>query len=101
MESSIRTNINRILENISEKSQKEQLEQIAKKYFHEDITVKISAIEVDKPSMNAGNGRNKTNNLNDIKREAINNPLLQKVMDEFAGAEIVEIKPLCKNNLLK
>ena len=89
------------LESLSEKSQKEQLEQIAKSFFHEDVTVKISTIEIDKPNINAGNGRNKANNVNDIKREAMNNPLLQKVMNEFAGAEIVEIKPLSKNNLVK
>ena len=80
------------LENISEKSQKEQLEQIAKKYFQQDVTVKIATIEVDKTNINAGNGRSKANNVNDIKREAMNHPLLQKVLDEFAGAEIVEIK---------
>lgn len=80
------------LESISEKSQKEQLEQIAKKFFHEDVTVVISAMEVDKINTNAGNGRNKAQNSNDIKREAMNNPLLQKVLNEFAGAEIVEIK---------
>jgi DNA polymerase-3 subunit gamma/tau len=80
------------LEDLNEKSQKEQLEQIAKKYFHEDVIIKFTANEVDKTGANNSNGRNKVNNLNDIKREAMNNPLLQKVMDEFAGAEIVEIK---------
>jgi DNA polymerase-3 subunit gamma/tau len=80
------------LENISEKSQKEQLEQIAKKYFQQDVTIKIATIDVDKPNINGDNGRNKANNANDIKREAMNHPLLQKVLDEFAGAEIVDIK---------
>jgi DNA polymerase-3 subunit gamma/tau len=80
------------LEDLNEKSQKEQLEQIAKNYFHEDVIIKFSTNEIDKTGANNGNGRSKVNNLNDIKREAMNNPLLQKVMDEFAGAEIVEIK---------
>jgi DNA polymerase-3 subunit gamma/tau len=80
------------LEDLNEESQKEQLEQIAKKYFHEDVIIKFTTNEVDKTGANNGNGPNKVNNLNDIKREAMNNPLLQKVMDEFAGAEIVEIK---------
>lgn len=88
------------LENINEKSQKEQLEQIARKYFQQDVTIKIDTIEVDK-IVNGGNGRGKANNVNEIKREAMNHPLLQKVLDEFAGAEIVEIKPLSKNNLSK
>ena len=86
------------LENISEKAQKEQLEQIAKDFFHEDVMVTISTIEVDKTNMNGGNGRSKVGNVNDIKRKAMNSPLLQKVMDEFAGAEIVEIKTRTEKN---
>jgi DNA polymerase III subunit gamma/tau len=80
------------LENISEKSQKDQLEQIAKKYFQQDIKVEITIIDIDKTNNNGGNGRNKANNVTEIKREAMNHPLLQKVLDEFAGAEIVDIK---------
>jgi DNA polymerase-3 subunit gamma/tau len=80
------------LEDLSEKSQKEQLEQIAQKFFNEDVTIKFSINEVDKTGVNNGNGQSKANNLNNIKREAMNDPLLQKVMDEFTGAEIVEIK---------
>jgi len=80
------------LENISEKLQKEQLEQIAKKFFNKDVTIKIATIEVDKINGNSGNGRSRASNVNDIKREAMNNPILQKVLDEFEGAEIVEIK---------
>jgi len=80
------------LENINEKSQKEQLEKIAKKYFQQDIKVEITIIDIDKTNNNGGNGRNKANNVTEIKREAMNHPLLQKVLDEFAGAEIVDIK---------
>ncbi len=80
------------LENISEKLQKEQLKQIAQKFFHQDVMVEIATIDVGKTNINAGNGRSRSNNSNDIKREAMHSPLLQKVMDEFAGAEIVEIK---------
>ena len=82
------------LENISEKLQKEKIEQIAKKFFKKDVTIKIATIEVDKVNINNGNGRSGTNNVNDIKREAMNSPLLQKVLDEFEGAEIVEIKTI-------
>jgi DNA polymerase III subunit gamma/tau len=80
------------LDNINEKEQKNQLEQIAKIFFHEDVTINIVTINVDKAAAIANSGRNKINSLNNIKREAMNSPLLQKVMDEFAGAEIVEIK---------
>ncbi len=80
------------LENINEKLPKEELEQIAKKFFNKDVAIKIATIEVDKINGNSGNGRSKANNVNDIKREAMNSPLLQKVLDEFEGAQIVEIK---------
>jgi DNA polymerase-3 subunit gamma/tau len=81
------------LENISEKSQKEQLQQIAGSFFQENVTLKIQINENQKVNANDNNGRSKANNINDIKREAMNHPILQKVLDEFSGAQLVEIKP--------
>ena len=81
------------LENISEKSQKEQLQQIAGSFFQENVTLKIQINENQKVNVNDNNGRGKANNINDIKREAMNHPILQKVLDEFSDAQIVEIKP--------
>jgi DNA polymerase III subunit gamma/tau len=81
------------LENISEKSQKEQLQQIAGSFFQEKVTLKIQVNETQKVNVNDNNGRSKANNINDIKREAMNHPLLQKVLDEFSGAQLIEIKP--------
>jgi hypothetical protein len=74
------------------KRQKEQLEEIARKFFEGNVVIKIATLDAEKVNANGNNGRSKANSLNDIKREAINHPLLQKVMDEFTGAEIVEIK---------
>ncbi|MEQ8216402.1 MAG: hypothetical protein ABRQ30_08915, partial [Smithellaceae bacterium] len=79
------------LEDISAKDQKEQLKQIAEEFFSQEVTVDITTIDVDKARVNSNNGR-KAGSVNDIKREAMNHPLLQKVLDEFAGAEIVDIK---------
>ena len=81
------------LENISEKSQKEQLQQIAGSFFQENVTLKIQINKNQKVNASDNNGRSKANNINDIKREAMNHPLLQKVLDEFSGAQLVEIKP--------
>ena len=81
------------LENISEKSQKEQLQQIAGSFFQENVTLKIQIDENQKANGNGSNGRSKANNIIDIKREAMNHPILQKVLDEFSDAQIVEIKP--------
>ncbi|MEN6332234.1 MAG: hypothetical protein ABFD57_09625, partial [Smithella sp.] len=80
------------LEDIRGKEQQEQLKQMAKEFCRRDVTLKITTINVDKTGINVDNGRGKANNINDIKREAMNHPLLQKVLDEFAGAEIVDIK---------
>jgi len=82
-----------LLENISEKSQKEQLQQIAGRFFQENVTLKIQINENQKANANGINGRSKANSINEIKREAMNNPILQKVLDEFSDAQIVEIKP--------
>ena len=83
-----------LLENISEKSQKEQLEQLAGSFFQEDVTLKIQINENQKVNVSDSNGRSKANNVSDMKREAMNSPILQKVLDEFPDAKIVEIKPL-------
>ena len=82
------------LENISEKTQKEQLQQIAGSFFSENVTLKIQINENQKINGNGSNGRSKANNMSDMKREAMNHPILQKVLDEFSDAQIVEIKPL-------
>ncbi|MEN6376069.1 MAG: hypothetical protein ABFD75_14980, partial [Smithella sp.] len=81
------------LEDISGKEQKEQLAQIAKEFFHQEVTVDITTINVDKINNN-GNGRSKASIINEIKREARNHPLFETVMKEFgsAGAELVDIK---------
>jgi len=57
------------------------------------VTLKIRINETQKVNASNNNGRSKANNINDIKREAMNHPLLQKVLDEFSGAQLVEIKP--------
>jgi len=80
------------LEDIKGKKQKDQLEQIAGKFFQENVAINIATTAAEKVNTSDNNGRGKTNSLNDMKREAINHPLLQKVMDEFAGAEVIEIK---------
>lgn len=82
------------LENISEKTQKEQLQQIAGSFFSESVTLKIQINENQKINANGSNGRSKANGINEMKREAMNHPILQKVLDEFSDAHIVEIKPL-------
>jgi len=73
-------------------TQKEKLEQIAREFFQKNVAIKITAIDVENGNANGNNGRKQLNGLNEIKREAMNQPLLQKVMDELSDARVVEIK---------
>jgi DNA polymerase III subunit gamma/tau len=82
------------LDSIMEKPQKEELERITGLYYSQVISLKIQAIDVPKTNGNGGGRGAIANNLNDLKREAMSSPLLQKVLAEFAGAELVEIKPI-------
>ena len=86
------------LDNILEKPQKEELERIAGIYYSQPVTLAIKILEAPKNGANGGNGRAaKASSINDLKREAMNSPLLQKVLDEFEGAQLVEIKPKVDN----
>ncbi|MEE9912135.1 MAG: DNA polymerase III subunit gamma/tau [Deltaproteobacteria bacterium] len=80
------------LENIMEKPQKEELERIAGIFYSQKVSLAFKAIEA--PKTDSGIRSTKTNTLNDIKREAMNSPLFQKVLAEFDGAELIDIKPI-------
>jgi DNA polymerase III subunit gamma/tau len=82
------------LDNITEKPQKEELERIAGIYYSQNVSLKIQTIDAPKTNGNAGARGARANNLNDIKREAMNSPLFQKVLAEFEDAERVEIRPI-------
>jgi len=73
-------------------TQKEKMEQIARDFFQKNVAVKIATLDAENGNVNGNNGRKQANGLNDIKREAMNQPLLQKIMDELSDAKIVEIK---------
>ena len=86
------------LDNINEKAQKARLLEITRDYFKKDVPVDIEILNADpenappNPTGSAKNGR-----INDIRRQALNQPLLQKVLDMFDGAEVREVIP--RNNL--
>jgi DNA polymerase-3 subunit gamma/tau len=77
------------LEEMKTTTQKEKLEQIARDFFQKNVAIKIATLDVENGNTNGNNGRKQTNGLNDIKREAMNQPLLQKIMDELSDAKIV------------
>jgi len=86
------------LEELKTTAQKEKMEQIARDYFQKNVTIKIATLDSENGNANGNNGRKQTNGLNDIKREAMNQPLLQKIMDELSDAKIVEIKVQADKN---
>ncbi len=71
-------------------AEKALLAEIAGEYFGETVKVKIEPCAEE----NGGTGTNgaPANNRNqDLKREALNHPLVQKVMDLFEGAQVREV----------
>jgi len=80
------------LEEMRTTTQKEKLEQIARGFFQKNVAIKITAIDVENGNANGNNGRKQLNGINEIKREAMNQPLLQKIMDELSDAKVVEIR---------
>ena len=80
------------LDDINEKSQQARLLEITRDFFKKDVSVEIEITEPDPESASpnaAGNGRNGRNS--EIRRQALNQPLLQKVLDMFEGAEVREV----------
>jgi len=83
-----------LFENINERSQQERIAEIARDFFHEDVRVSIETLAPDPENTAADrtdgdrNGR-----LQDIRRQALNQPLLQKVLDVFEGAEVRTVIP--------
>ena len=81
------------LDDITEKSQMARLTGISSEFFQDDITIKIELLTEGSKEYNnmISNGFNNRKNVNNIKNEALNHPLVQKVMDVFEGAELCEV----------
>jgi DNA polymerase-3 subunit gamma/tau len=86
------------LEHFKEKEEQARLEEIAAEFYREAVTVKIETLKAGNPS--AGNHETAASAPNhrvgDIRREALNHPILQKIMDVFEGAEVREV--IIRNN---
>jgi DNA polymerase-3 subunit gamma/tau len=79
-------------------TEQEKLGQMAMKFFQKNVTIKIETFESENGGANGNNGRGQANNINDIKREAMSQPLLQKIMDELSDAKVVEIRVQTEKN---
>jgi len=79
-----------------------ELAELGRQYFSRDIALEIEAVPFDPavggkgtngPNGN-GNGRAaKAQKLQEIRREALSNPFVVKVLDLFPGAEIRDVRP--------
>lgn len=83
------------LEDINDKAQKERLAELICNFLGEEIVIKIVAIETSVSSENqyVKNGLTGHGNIQDMKREALKHPVLQKVLDVFGSAEVREVSP--------
>ena len=82
------------LDSLMEKQQKEELERIAGRYYNCKVSLKFTTSEASKPDAANGASAGRTNSFNEIKREAMNSPHFKKVLSEFEGAELIDIKPI-------
>jgi DNA polymerase III subunit gamma/tau len=82
------------LDDINEKSHKDRIAEMTQDFFHDDVRVKIETLvpEPENGIRSPGNG-GKNGKLQEIKRQALNQPLLQKVLDMFEGAEVRDVIP--------
>ena len=72
--------------------QKQKLEEIAEKFFQKKVAIKVETLNAGNGATNGNKVRSQTSIINDVKREAMRQPLLQKVMDELSDARVVEIR---------
>jgi len=82
-------------EDINEPAQKDRLRELAGSFFQTVVAVDIESVEARSDSRGAegiSEAMARKNHVEEIRREALNHPLLQKVMSVFEGAEVQEVK---------
>ncbi len=79
------------LDVIRSETQQNLLQRMAEEFFGEGTTIEIATLE-DEPQTSGAAASNGARRTNDIKNEALRDPLVQKVMDVFPGAEIVDVR---------
>lgn len=72
--------------------QKEKLEQIAGKFLQKNVAIKIETLNGENGAANGNKVRSQASIINDVKREAMRQPLVQKIMDELSDAKVVDIR---------
>ncbi len=75
------------LDFFDERPQREKLEEAAREFFGQPVRLAVETVD-NGPGEASGPNQNRANHA---RREALNHPLLQKVMDVFEGAEVQEV----------
>ena len=80
-------------DDITESTRLAHLTELSREYFGDEVSVVLEVMPrcSDNADQAAPNGMSQTKRINDIKNEALNHPLVQKVMDVFDGAELCEV----------
>ncbi len=83
-------------DDISGADAKARLAEIAEAFFRRKMQVQVEVLPGDAgtqgPAPNA-NGASRNHKNNEVRREALSQPLLQKILDVFDGAEVKEVIP--------
>jgi DNA polymerase-3 subunit gamma/tau len=82
-------------EDISQPAQKNRLSELASAFFKTAVAVEIESVVLDsdnRSSEGISEAMARKNQMEEIRREALNHPLLQKIMSVFDGAEIQDVK---------
>jgi DNA polymerase-3 subunit gamma/tau len=80
-------------DDITENSRLARLTELSKEYFNDEVSITIEVLPRNSVNDDAvsPNGISQAKGTNDVKNEALNHPLVQKVMDVFEGAELCEV----------
>ncbi len=77
------------LDHIRDKKQMDLLSRMASEFFGENTKVEVILLEKNPSNSGAAKG---TASKSDIKNEALGHPMVQKVIDVFQGAKIVDVR---------
>ncbi|MBN1614118.1 MAG: DNA polymerase III subunit gamma/tau [Deltaproteobacteria bacterium] len=70
------------------------LQELSEAFFGRAVKIRLETFKTapESPQTNGAENSNNHNHLQEIRKEALNQPLLQKILDIFEGAEIREVK---------
>ncbi len=83
-------------DDINDEASKVRMAEIAEAFFRRKMQILIEMLPADAETQHAApqaNGASRNHRNNEVRREALSQPLLQKILDVFDGAEVKEVIP--------